>query len=223
MPAYGCPTPPLVGSADKSIDISDAVVATAFVTELLPPMPVPPFVSLVAPVVADAVVVPDAVGVPETVQDMLDPAANVVGGAGVQAPTETPAGKPLTEHDAAKAGAVAAALLVHVTVPEYGVPTVAVAGNPARLGVISEPVTVNAAVAVLFALFPSLVAPVVPFKVDDPVAVGVPETEHVITPAATTVVGGTGEHDEVKPAGNPLIAHPALVAATAGEAALLQV
>jgi hypothetical protein len=102
------------------------------------------------------------------------------------------------------------------------VPTVAVAGNPARLGDISEPVTVSAAVAVLFALLPSLVAPVVPFSVDDPVAVGVPETVHIITPAAATVVGGTGEHTDDKPAGNPLIAQPALVAATAGEAALLQ-
>ena len=103
-------------------------------------------------------------------------------------------------------------------------PTVAVAGNPDRSGVISEPVVVMVAEAELFAPLTSLVAPVVAVAVTAPVAVGVPATVHVMTPpAAKLATGEVGEHVDVKPAGNPLMAHVALVAAIAGAAAFVQV
>jgi hypothetical protein len=116
VPEYGTPRLAVVGNPLRSIDISDALVATFFV--LLPPEPVPPLVSLVAPVVAVTVTEPDAVGVPETAHEMLDPIATAVGGVGVHTPSVTPAGNPLTEQDAAIAPAVAPALFVHKTVPE---------------------------------------------------------------------------------------------------------
>jgi len=78
---------------------------------------VPPLVSLVAPVVTVTVDEPLAVGVPLTGQLMLAPAATVAGGTGVQAPTVTPAGSPLTEQVAAVALAVAVAEFVHRIVP----------------------------------------------------------------------------------------------------------
>lgn len=106
------------GSPERSIDISDAFVATVVDAELLPPVPVPPLVSLVAPVVAVTVTLPVAVGVPETVQEMLAPMATDAGGVGVQVPTVTPAGRPETLQLAATAAAVAEPLLVHSTVPE---------------------------------------------------------------------------------------------------------
>ena len=87
------------------------------VAVLLPPVVVPPFESLVAPVDTVTVVAPEAVGVPETEQEMLAPAEMVAGGAGVQVPTVTPGGKPEIKQDAAVALAVAVALLVHFTVP----------------------------------------------------------------------------------------------------------
>ena len=98
--------------------ISEPDVAIDWVAVLLPPDVVPPLVSLVAPVVTVAVVVPLAVGVPLTGQEMLEPAATVAGGAGVQVPTVTPGGRPETEHVADVALAVASELLVHLTVPE---------------------------------------------------------------------------------------------------------
>ena len=103
---------------DRSGAMSDPTVATALVAVLLPPLPVPPLLSLVAPVVTDAVVVPDAVGVPETGQLMLVPAATVAGGSGVHAPTVTPGGKPVTAQVALAALAVEPAALVHRIVPE---------------------------------------------------------------------------------------------------------
>ena len=107
-----------MGNALRLIDISDALVAIAVVVELLPPDVVPPFVSLVAPVVAVTVVEPDAVGVPLTGQLMLDPGATDAGGTGAQVPTVTPGGKPLTAQVALSALAVALELFVHLTVPE---------------------------------------------------------------------------------------------------------
>ena len=99
-------------------------------------------------------------------------------------------------------------------------PTVAVAGNPDRSGVISEPVTATVVVAALLPVVASLVALVVPVRVEEPTVVGVPETVHVMTPpTARLATGGIGEHDVVKPAGNPLMAHVALVAAIDGAAA----
>ena len=89
----------MVGSADKSTLISDPTVVIVFVVWLLPPVVVPPLVSLVAPVVAVSTIAPAAVGVPLTGQLMLAPAA--MGGLGEQAPTVTPGGRPLTEQVAA--------------------------------------------------------------------------------------------------------------------------
>ena len=97
--------------------MSEPLVAIDAVAVLLPPAVVPPLVSLLAPVVAVTVDGPDAVGVPLTGQLMLAPAATVAGGGGEQAPTVTPGGRPLTEHVALVALAVAAALFVHLIVP----------------------------------------------------------------------------------------------------------
>ena len=97
--------------------MSESVVVTDLVAWLLPPVVVPPLVSLMAPVAAVTVELPAAVGVPETGHEMLDPAGTVAGGVGVQVPTLTPGGSPLTEHVAAAALAVALALLVHRMVP----------------------------------------------------------------------------------------------------------
>ena len=106
------------GKPDTSGTISDPAVAMALVALLLPPAPVPPLLSLVAPVVTETVVVPAAAGVPLTGQEILAPAASVAGGAGVHVPTVTPGGKPDTAQLALTAEAVAVALLVHENVPE---------------------------------------------------------------------------------------------------------
>ena len=68
------------------------------------------------------------------------------------------------------------------------------AGRPERSGTMSEPVAPMVAVPVLLATLPSLVAPVVPVNVDEPVVVGVPETVQVILAPAATDVGGVGAH-----------------------------
>jgi hypothetical protein len=88
---------------------------------------------------------------------------------------------------------------------------------------MSDPVTAIAAVAVLLAALPSLVAPVVPVRDAEPTVVGVPETVHVITPAGAMVVGGVGVQDVVSPAGNPATEQAAPVAAIAGVVAFEQV
>ena len=98
--------------------MSEPATATACVAVLFPPVVVPPLVSLVAPVVAETVTLPEAVGVPLTGHVMLNPAATLAGGTGEQVPIVTPAGKPDTAQLAAAALAVAAALLVHLMVPE---------------------------------------------------------------------------------------------------------
>ena len=118
VPEYATPTVSVVGKPDRSGVMSEPTVAMALVAELLPPALVPPLVSLVAPVVTDAVVEPDAVGVPLTGQMMLAPAATVAGGRGEQAPTVTPGGRPVTVHVAFVALAVEAAALVHLIEPE---------------------------------------------------------------------------------------------------------
>jgi hypothetical protein len=97
--------------------ISEPDTATAFVAVLLPPAVVPPLLSFDAPVVAVTVDDPGAVGVPLMGHDRLAPTAIVAGGVGVQAPTVTPGGRPVTAHVAFAALAVAVALLVHFTVP----------------------------------------------------------------------------------------------------------
>jgi hypothetical protein len=75
--------------------------------------------SLLALVVTDAVVVPCAVGVPETAQEIDAPmASEATGVGGLQTPSVTPGGKPVTLHVTAVAAAVADALLVQSTVPE---------------------------------------------------------------------------------------------------------
>lgn len=172
--------------------MSEPVATIACVAVLLPPDVVPPLTSLTAPVVTVTDVVPVAVGVPLTGHEMLAPGATVAGAVGVQVPTLTPGGRPLTEQVALVALAVAVALLVHFTVPAYGVPTIAVVGRADRSGVMSEPTAPIVTVAVLLAGLPSLVAPVVPAIVLDPTAVGVPETVQVILAPGATVVGGIG-------------------------------
>jgi hypothetical protein len=97
--------------------ISEPETATGLVAVLLPPPVVPPKMSLSAPVEAVTVAEPGDVGMPLTAQLMLAPAATVVGGVGVQAPTVTPAGSPETAQVALVAAAAALALLVHLTVP----------------------------------------------------------------------------------------------------------
>ena len=217
------PTESAVGKPDKSGVMSEPTVAIVCVAELLPPVVVPPLVSLVAPVMTDAVVLAAAVGVPETGQMILAPATTVAGAVGVHVPTVTPAGSPEIAHDALSALAVALALLVHLMVPAYAVPTTADAGKPDRSGAMSEPVTAMAVDAVLLAGVASLVALVVPLIGALPTDVGVPETVHVIAAPGATEVGGTGKQLVVNPAGKPLTAHVALVAAMAGAAAFAHV
>lgn len=97
--------------------MSEPVTVMLAVPELLPPVVVPPLVSLMAPVVVVAIVVPVAIGVPETVQLIEAPAAIVAGGVGVQVPTVTPAGSPVVVQVALVALAVAEELFVHRIVP----------------------------------------------------------------------------------------------------------
>jgi uncharacterized membrane protein YdfJ with MMPL/SSD domain len=86
---------------------------------------------------------------------------------------------------------------------------------------MSEPVAVNVAVAVLLAVFGSLLAPVVPLTVEAAGVVGVPVTVQRICAPGATVAGGTGVHDAVSPAGRPATAQVAAVADIAGAAAFL--
>ncbi|MEZ5854621.1 MAG: hypothetical protein R3D67_07675 [Hyphomicrobiaceae bacterium] len=176
-------------------------------------MVVPPLVSLVAPVVAVMVEVPAAVGVPETGQEIVAAAArDATGVAGVHAPTVNPAGSPETAQVAPSA--LPGPLFVHTTVPEYAVPTAPGLGKPLRLGTMSEPLTVSDAVVELFAVFGSVVELVVPVSVTVPAAVGVPEIVQLMELPTATETGGTGVHENVRPAGNPDTAQVALVAAT---------
>ena len=82
---------------------------------------------------------------------------------------------------------------------------------------MSAPVVLRDVVAVLLAAFASLVAPVVPLSVAVPVAVGVPDTVQVMELPGATLVGGTGEHDVVRPAGKPATAQLADAAVKNGE------
>ena len=82
----------VVGRPLRSMLMSEPDTASACVAVLLPPEPLPPVVSLVAPVEAVRVALPGAVGVPLTGHEMLAPAATVAGRVGVQVPTVTPAG-----------------------------------------------------------------------------------------------------------------------------------
>ncbi|MEZ5854626.1 MAG: hypothetical protein R3D67_07700 [Hyphomicrobiaceae bacterium] len=82
----------------------------------------------------------------------------------------------------------------------------------------------SVAVAELLAGLPSLVAPVVPLTSEDPDAVGVPVTVHVMTmPALSELTGVVGEHVALRPAGSPATEQVAFVAAMAGELALVHV
>jgi hypothetical protein len=93
-----------------------------------------------------------------------------------------------------------------------------VAGKPARLMVMSEPETATALFAVLLPppVAPplvSLVAPVATVTVEEPEAVGVPETGHEMLAPAATVAGGAGVHaPTVTPGGRPDTEHDAFVA-----------
>lgn len=162
VPVYGTPTVAVSGRPPRSMLMSEALATTPLVAVLLPPAVMPPLISLVAPVATETVDVAAAVGVPLTGHEMLAPGATVAGAVGVQVPTVTPAGRPEMVQVALVADCVETALLVHLMVPEYGVPTVAVAGSPDRSGDISEPAVAMVVEPVSLAVLPSLVAPVVP-------------------------------------------------------------
>jgi hypothetical protein len=83
----------------------------------LPPVVVPPFVSFVAPVVTETVGSPLVVGVPLTGQVIVPPGATLAGAVGVQVPTVTPGGRPLTLHVAFSAVPVADGLFRQTTEP----------------------------------------------------------------------------------------------------------
>ena len=95
--------------------ISEPDVVMDLVAELLPPVPVPPLESLLAPVITVTVDAPAIVGVPEIGQLMLAPATTVAGVAGEQVPAVTPAGRP--EMAQLAMVAVAEAAFVHKMVP----------------------------------------------------------------------------------------------------------
>ena len=97
--------------------MSEPATATACDALLLPPAPVPPLISLAAPVTTATLAVCVVVGVPLTGHEMLAPGATEAGAVGVQAPTVTPAGRPEIEHVAFDAVADAVELFVHRTVP----------------------------------------------------------------------------------------------------------
>jgi hypothetical protein len=105
------------GRPAKLMLISELAGAKVAVAELLPPLLVPPLESLVAPVVTTTALDAAVVGVPVTGHEMLEPGATVAGGAGEQAPSTRPAGRPDTAHDALVAEAVAEPLLVHLMAP----------------------------------------------------------------------------------------------------------
>jgi hypothetical protein len=203
--------------------MSEPLTVTAAVAVLLPPPVAPPLVSLTAPVVTVTVGTPFVVGVPLTGHVIVPPGAILAGAVGAQTPTVTPGGRPLTLQVALSAVPVAVALFLHTIEPVYTVPTVAVVGRPVRSGTMSEPLAASVVVVVLLAVFGSFEAPVVPVTVDELVAVGVPETVHVIVAPGATETGGTGEHVVVRPAGKPVTPQLAAVAAMAGAAAFEQV
>ena len=88
---------------------------------------------------------------------------------------------------------------------------------------MSAPLTASVVVAVSLAGLPSLLAPVVPVKVLEPVLIGVPETVQVIFAPAATLVGGVGAQEVLSPVGKPLMAQLAVVAVAVAAAALVQV
>ena len=69
----------------------------------------------------------------------------------------------------------------------------------------------------------SFVAAVVPVSVEEPTAVGVPETVQVILPPGITDAGCVGVHVVERPAGRPDTAHVAPVAVISGAAPFEQV
>lgn len=115
----------------------------------------------------------------------------------------------------------------HVNVPEYGTPMLAVVGNPARLILMSEPVVLIGAVAVLLPpdVVPplvSLVAPVVAVTVDAPDAVGVPLTAQEMELPAASVTGGVGVQLVTEtPGGKPVTAQVAFSALAVAPALLV--
>jgi hypothetical protein len=105
-------------SLERSMLMSELDGVSVAVVWLLPPVVVPPLLSLVAPVVTITGVDVLDVGVPVTAQEMLWPTASeATGVVGVQAPRDKPAGRAETEHVAFVAAAEAFALFVHLMVP----------------------------------------------------------------------------------------------------------
>ena len=88
---------------------------------------------------------------------------------------------------------------------------------------MSELLATMVVVAVLFVELPSLVAPVVPLTTELPDVVGVPETVQVMLAPAATAAGVAGTQTVESPAGKPLTAHVAAVAAKMGAAPFEQV
>ena len=78
-------------------------------------------------------------------------------------------------------------------------------------------------IAVLLAVLRSFVAPVVPVRLEEPTAVGVPATVQVMLAPGATVAGVTGEQvPTVTPVGRPVSEQLAAIAGKAGDAALEQ-
>lgn len=182
--------------------------------------------SLVAPVVPVTVELPGVVGVPVTEQVMVAPGATEVGVAGEQVNVR-PVGRPATLHEAAVAVMAGDAAFEQVNEPVYGTPTMTVVGRPLRLMLMSEASTATGLVAVLLPppVVPplmSLVAPVDAVTVDEPGAVGIPETAHEMLAPATTVVGGVGvQTPTVTPGGRPETEQVAFVALAVAVALLV--
>ena len=116
LPVYGTPTW-AAGRLTMAGTMSEPVVAIEPVALLLPVVPVPPLMSLAAPVVNVSGEVPTAVGVPLTVQVMAAPMARVavVGTAGLHTVVK-PAGKPAIAQVAPMLAAAVAAGAVLVQV-----------------------------------------------------------------------------------------------------------
>jgi hypothetical protein len=104
---------------------------------------------------------------------------------------------------------------------------VTVVGRPLRLMLISEASTATGLVAVLLPppVVPplmSLVAPVEAVTVDEPGAVGIPETAHEMLVPTATVAGGVGvQTPTVTPGGRPETEHVAFVALAVAVALLV--
>jgi hypothetical protein len=212
-PTYGTPTVATAGSPVRSGATSEPVTLIDAVAVLLPRL-----TSLVAPVVPLSVALPTAVGVPDTVHVIAAPGATDAAGTDGAQTVLKPAGRPATAQLAAVAAIAGAAALLHLKVPVYATPMLAVVGNVVKSMLISELDGDNVADALLLPPIPvpplvSLVAPVVTPTVLVADEVGVPVTGHEMLAPIATVAGAAGVHTpSAKPAGRPVTVQEALVA-----------